>query len=140
MEVVEKQFTPRAVGACNTAVEPELFPRLRARMQAQFRQRWEQEWGSRLPTQGRSPGPDAVRLDGNDYLALTGHAHIVQAQVDALRHNREFVVQSVVFQHDGSPTSRLEAALASHLGKQRAIRIPVWSLERYLETPDEEEA
>jgi CAI-1 autoinducer synthase len=121
MEVVEKQITQPAAGACRTAVEPELFPRLRARMQAQFRQRWEQEWGSRLPTQGRTPGPDAVRLDGNDYLALTGHPHIVQAQVDALRHNREFVVQSVVFQHDGSPTSRLEAALASHLGKQRAM-------------------
>jgi CAI-1 autoinducer synthase len=121
MEVVEKYVTNATAGAAVSAVEPELFPRLRSRMESQFRQRWEQEWGSKLPTQGRTPGPEAVRLDGNDYLAVTGHPHIVQAQIDALRHNREFVVQSVVFQHDGSPTSRLEAALASHLGKQRAM-------------------
>lgn len=121
MEVVAKKFTTNTVEPRKAAVEPPLSGRLRARMGAQFRQRWEQEWGSKLPTQGRAPGPDAVRLDGNDYLSITGHPTIVQAQVDALRHNQEFVVQSVVFQHDGSPTSRLEAALAAHVGKQRAM-------------------
>lgn len=121
MEVVEKIVTAGAARAPAAVMEPPLFPRLRERMADQFRRRWEEEWGSRLPTQGRPPGPDAVRLDGNDYLALTGHPDIVQAQVDALRHNREFVVQSVVFQHDGSPTSRFEAAMARHLGKERAM-------------------
>ena len=121
MEVVEKNITREAVRPGGPAVEPVLFPRLRERMAATFRARWENEWGSRLPTQGRKPAPDAVRLDGNDYLAVTGHPAIVQAQVDALRHNREFVVQSVVFQQDGSPSSRLEAALAQYLGKERAM-------------------
>ena len=121
MEVVEKSVTQAAARPAPRTVEPPLFPRLRERMEHQFRQRWEQEWGSKLPTQGRAAGPDAVRLDGNDYLAVTGHPAIVQAQVDALRHNREFVVQSVVFQHDGSPTARFEAALAQHLGKERAM-------------------
>jgi CAI-1 autoinducer synthase len=121
MEVVEKFVTQAAAQPAPRTVEPPLFPRLRERIEHQFRQRWEQEWGSRLPTQGRAAGPDAVRLDGNDYLAVTGHPAIVQAQVDSLRHNREFVVQSVVFQHDGSPTARFEAALAQHLGKERAM-------------------
>jgi CAI-1 autoinducer synthase len=121
MEVVEKEFTAVTAGVCSAPAEPPLSPRIKARLEGQFRQRWEQEWGSHLPTQGRVPGQDAVRLDGNDYLGLTGHEQIVQAQVDALRHNREFVVQSVVFQHDGSPTAQLEAALAAHLGKQRAM-------------------
>ena len=121
MEVVRKHITNGPVRAPRAPVEPPLSARLRARLESDFRDRWEKEWGSRLPTQGRPPGPEAVRLDGNDYLAVTGHPAIVQAQVDSLRHNREFVVQSVVFQHDGSPTSRLEAALASHLGKQRAM-------------------
>src|SRR3954466_15736086 len=121
MEVVEKYVTKATVELASSTVEPPLFPRLRERIETTFRQRWEQEWGSKLPTQGSAPGPDAVRLDGNDYLAVTGNAAIVQAQVDALRHNREFVVQSVVFQHDGSPTSRFEAALAQHLGKERSM-------------------
>ena len=121
MEVVEKSVTMGAAQAAPVAVEPPLFPRLRERMASQFRKRWEEEWGARLPTQGRVPGRDAVRLDGNDYLAVTGHPAVVQAQVDSLRENREFVVQSVVFQHHGSPTSRFEAAIARHLGKERAM-------------------
>jgi CAI-1 autoinducer synthase len=121
MEVVEGLITEGAARAQQEAAEPELFPRLRRRLESEFRQRWENEWGSKLPTQGRPAGPDAVRLDGNDYLALTGHPDIVRAQLEALRHNREFVVQSVVFHHEGSRTSRLESALASHLGKQRAM-------------------
>jgi CAI-1 autoinducer synthase len=121
MDVIEKHITSGAGHRPQAPVEPELLPHLKGRLERSFRDRWEKEWGSRLPTQGRRPGPDAVRLDGNDYLAITGHPRIVQAQLDSLRHNDEFVVQSVVFQHDGSPTSRLEAALASHLGKQRAM-------------------
>lgn len=121
MEDTKKNVTLATVCPSKSAVEPPLYPRLRKRIEAQFRHRWEVEWGSRLPTQGRKPSSDAVRLDGNDYLALTGHPGIVQAQIDALRHNREFVVQSVVFQHDGGPTGRLEAALAQHLGKERAM-------------------
>ena len=50
-----------------------------------------------------------------------GGTAIVEAQLDALRCNREFVVQSGVFQLDGSPTSRFEAALAEYVGKQGAL-------------------
>jgi CAI-1 autoinducer synthase len=121
MEVIEKKITSGAVQSGCQTIEPPLFARLRKRIESQFRQRWEQEWGSRLPTQGRKPTADAVRVDGNDYLALTGHPSIVQAQIDALRHNQEFVVQSVVFQHEGGVTARLETALAHHLGKEGAM-------------------
>lgn len=120
MEVVEKQNTP-AVPAAVRGAEPPLWPALRRRMEEQFRPRFEQEWGGKLLTHGRVPGPDAVRLDGNDYLAVTGHPRIVQAQVGALLRNREFIVQSGVFQHEGSATSRLEAALAAHVGKESAL-------------------
>lgn len=121
MEVVEKNITKAPADVARAPADPEMLPALRRRLEGAFRERWEKEWGCKLPTQGRLPGADAVRLDGNDYLSITGHPGIVQAQLDALRHNREFVLQSVVFQHAGSATSRLEAALASHLGKQRAM-------------------
>jgi CAI-1 autoinducer synthase len=102
-------------------VEPGLSSRLRQRIETQFKERWEKEWGRKFVTHGVAPGPDAVRLDGNDYLSVTGHPRIVQAQLDALRENREFIVQSGVFQLDGSPTSRFEAALSDYVGKQGAL-------------------
>jgi CAI-1 autoinducer synthase len=101
--------------------EPALSPRLRERIETQFRARWENEWGRKFVTHGSAPGPDAVRLDGNDYLAVTGHPDIVQAQLDALLRNQEFVVQSGVFQLDGSPASRFEKALAGWLGKEGGL-------------------
>ena len=120
MEVVDQKIAVPATVA-KKAAEPALWPPLLHRVESQFRQRFEQEWGGKLLTHGRVPGPDAVRLDGNDYLAVTGHPEIVQAQVDALVRNREFIVQSGVFQHDGSPTSRLEEALAAYVGKESVL-------------------
>jgi CAI-1 autoinducer synthase len=120
MDVVEKENTTVAVRRPG-ATEPPVWPRLRQRMEQSFRKRFEEDWGGKLLTHGQPPGPDAVRLDGNDYLSVTGHPDIVQAQVQALLRNREFIVQSGVFQHDGSPTSRLEAALAAYVGKESAL-------------------
>ncbi|MDE2606421.1 MAG: quorum-sensing autoinducer CAI-1 synthase [Burkholderiales bacterium] len=120
MEVVEKQFTDRAAGR-PPATGPGLSPHLRARIERDFRERYEKEWGKRFVTHGRPPGPDAVRLDGNDYLAITGHPDIVNAQIGALRDQRDFVVQSGVFQLEGSAHARLEEALAAYVGKETAL-------------------
>lgn len=120
MDVVAKEVTPAAARRPLHA-EAGLSVHLRQRIEQQFRTRWENDWKRRFVTHGRAPGPDAVRLDGNDYLAVTGREEIVQAQLEALRRNRDFVVQSGVFQLDGSPTSRLEDAIASFVGKQGAL-------------------
>ncbi|MBI5275279.1 MAG: quorum-sensing autoinducer CAI-1 synthase [Burkholderiales bacterium] len=101
--------------------EPGLSAHLRQRIETQFRSRWEDDWKRTFVTHGRAPGPDAVRLDGNDYLSVTGHTDIVQAQLDALVRNQEFVVQSGVFQLDGSPASRFEKSLAQWLGKEGGL-------------------
>jgi len=120
MEVVAKEIT-RTSGGRPAAAEPGLSSHLRQRIDIQFRERWEKDWGRKFVTHGRAPAADAERLDGNDYLSVTGRSEILQAQLDALRHNREFIVQSGVFQLDGSPTSRFEAALADYVGKQGAL-------------------
>ncbi len=65
---------------------PGLSAHLRARIARDFHARLHDEWGGRFVTHGRTPGSDAVRLDGNDYLAVTGHPRIVQAQIDSLAH------------------------------------------------------
>lgn len=120
MEVVEKQITPAAARP-PAPTEPGLSGHLRARIARDFQERWEKDWKRKFVTHGVAPGPDAVRLDGNDYLSVTGRPEIVEAQLEALRCNREFIVQSGVFQLDGSPTSRFEAALAAFVGKEGAL-------------------
>ena len=104
-----------------TRPEPPLSARLRQRIATEFQSRWENEWGSKFVTHGKAPGSDAVRLDGNDYLAVTGHPEIVQAQLDALRRNQDFIVQSGVFQLDGNPSSNFEKALAKWIGKEGGL-------------------
>lgn len=120
MQVVAEQITSVATRPAH-ATEPGLSTHLRKRIQTEFAARFENEWGRRFVTHGIAPGPNAVRLDGNDYLSVTGHPAILEAQLDALRCSREFIVQSGVFQLDGSPTSRFEQALASYVGKEGAL-------------------
>jgi len=109
MEVLDKT-------TARSAVNPALGARLQHRL-AEFAPRFTEEWSGRFVTHGRPPGNNAVRLDGNDYLAVTGHAAIVQAQLDSLRHDREFVIQSGVFHLDGHPAGKLENAIAGWIGK-----------------------
>lgn len=98
------------------AANPPLGAPLQRRL-AEFAPRFSQEWSGRFVTHGRPVGPDAVRLDGNDYLAITGHPDIVQAQLHSLRHDRGCVIQSGVFHLDGHPGGQLERAIARWIGK-----------------------
>ena len=114
MEVIERSPQP-------CVAQPGLSPKLRARIAREFQSRWEQDWGGKFVTHVRAPGANAVRLDGNDYLAITGHPRIVQSQLDSLRCNQEFVIQSGVFQLEGNPASQLEKALAQWIGKEDGL-------------------
>src|SRR6478736_2965675 len=104
-----------------TRREPGLSVKLRHRIAAEFQARWEIEWGGKFVTHGGAPGANAVRLDGNDYLGITGHPTVVQAQLDALRRGQEFVIQSGVFQAEGGPASQFEKCLAAWLGKEDGL-------------------
>lgn len=96
---------------------PAVHTRLQQKLAA-FAPRLQHEWGGKFVTHGRAPGPDAVRLDGNDYLSITGDPEIVQVQIDTLRNDADFVIQSGVFHLDGHPTSQLEKQLAHWVGKE----------------------
>ena len=113
MQVLERKIAP-AVKAFHN---PDLGKNLTARIARDFTPRWDQQWGGKFMLHGVTPGSDAIRLDGNDYLGITGHPHIVQAQVDALRKQQEFVVQSGVFHLNQHPTRALETSLAAWVGK-----------------------
>ena len=117
MYVLDRELVP----AIRPAVNPPLGKTLSARIARDFSTRWEQEWGGKFVLHGRSPGADAVRLDGNDYLGVTGHPDIVQAQIAALTHDQENVVQSGVFLLGDHPAHRLEQSLASWVGKEDGL-------------------
>ncbi|WP_431098501.1 alpha-hydroxyketone-type quorum-sensing autoinducer synthase [Polaromonas aquatica] len=113
MQVLERKLSPDVTPFPN----PTLGAQLCRRISRDFTPRWNQQWGGKFMLHGRTPDSNAIRLDGNDYLSVTGHPHIVHAQVEALRKEQEFVVQSGVFHLNQHPTHTLEMALAGWVGK-----------------------
>ena len=102
-------------------VNPAISAHLAARIQREFTTRWDTLWSGRSLLHGREAGPDAVRLNGNDYLSLTGHPDIVRAQTESIKTDAEFVIQSSVFLLDEHPARRLEFRLAALLGKEDGL-------------------
>jgi len=97
---------------------PPLLPRLRERFEHKFMNHWHSHWGGKPILHGRNPGSEAIRLDGNDYLTISGHPDIVRAQSASLLHSNESVIQSGVFLLDAHPCRTLETSLAAWLGKE----------------------
>ena len=100
---------------------PPLSAQLLKRIARDFTPRWEEQWGGKSILHGGQPSSEAIRLDGNDYLTITGHPEIVQAQVDALRKNNESVVQSGVFHLNENPARTLGVEIANWLGKEEGF-------------------
>ena len=108
--------------ACQaTASRPQLSAHLQERIEKEFASRLRDEWGGKFVTHGRLSHSEDVRLDGNDYLSITGHADIVQAQLMSIRSDREFVLQSGVFQLEGNTAWQLERALCDFLGVEDGL-------------------
>jgi CAI-1 autoinducer synthase len=101
--------------------DPAVSTHLAQRIQSEFTNRWDTLWSGRSLLHGRTPTSNAVRLNGNDYLSLTGHPDIVRAQTDAIKHDANFVIQSSVFLHGEHPVRDLERGLAQWLGKEDGL-------------------
>lgn len=114
MQVLER----RPEAAPKTPANPSMLPRLRERFEQKFMPHWQNEWGGKCILHGRKPGPDSIRLDGNDYLGVSGHPDIVRAQIASLQQNNDGVIQSGAFLLDAHPSRQLEASLAAWVGKE----------------------
>jgi CAI-1 autoinducer synthase len=101
--------------------DPPLSPRLMQRVGGEFTDRWNRLWGGRSLVHGRNPGPNSVRLNGNDYLGLTGHPDIVRAQMHAMQYNADFAIQSSVYLHGSHPVRDLERGLSQWIGKEDGL-------------------
>lgn len=105
----------------NTPVNPVYTSHLCDRIERDFIQRWNQVWGGRSLVHGLDAGPDAVRLNGNDYLNVTGHPHVVQTQMAAIRNDGEFVIQSGSFLLETHPVRAFEKRMAQWIGKDDGV-------------------
>ena len=101
--------------------DPVVSSHLAQRIAREYTNRWDTLWGGRSILHGRSPGPNSVRLNGNDYLGLTGHHEIVKAQTSTIKDDANFVIQSSVFLHGQHPVRDLDRHLAQWLGKEDGL-------------------
>lgn len=114
MQVLE----PRREFAPKIHRNPPMLTQLRERLEQQFMPHWQTQWGGKCILHGCSPGPDSIRLDGNDYLGISGNPDIVRAQIATLQRNNDGVIQSGAFLLDAHPSRELEASLAAWVGKE----------------------
>jgi CAI-1 autoinducer synthase len=102
----------------DAAKDPCVHPTLQKRIKTDFSPRWHDTWKGQFVLHGRPASTDAVRLDGNDYLSLTGHPEISQAQIASIRQDNGFVIQSGAFLLDQHPSRNFEKAMAQWMGKE----------------------
>ena len=117
MQVLDRTPSPRPTQTPSARISAHLAQRV----QREFTTRWDTLWGGRSLLHGRVAASDAVRLNGNDYLNLTGHPDIVRAQTSAIKCDGEFVIQSSVFLLDSHPVRALEKSLAHWVGKDDGL-------------------
>ena len=72
MQVLERK--PSRIA--KTPSNPSLGLQLTQRIARDFKPRWDQQWGGKFMLHGKVPNSNAIRLDGNDYLSVTGNPAI----------------------------------------------------------------
>ena len=89
---------------------------LQERVELFYHQRIERH-GGRNVFNGRIPGPGAILLNGNDYLNLSRHRPIIEAQIAELRRAGSGPQMSAVFLNEiAGPYTRLQQRLARWIG------------------------
>jgi len=115
--VVTPSFPP-----LRPAPAPELPEFARQRVERFHNERVQAGWGGRHILRGLRPGANALHLQSNDYLALTRHPDIIEAQRAALALDGNGAMMSSLFlQQEDEPLHVLERELALALGSEETI-------------------
>ena len=114
-------MTSTAVNPTGTPLSPppELPEFLAVRVERYYRERVQNTWGGRHILHGRQPGPNALHLSSNDYLALSRHPRILASMADTLGRDGNGMLMSGIFLHGESPQLEFETNLA-HFMQARA--------------------
>lgn len=79
---------------------------------------WKSEYPDGHITVGVEPGPQAIMMANNDYLALGNHQEIAEAQIEALRHGNADTFMSSVFVQFLDQQQAYEREMAELLGAE----------------------
>ena len=101
--------------------QPALPEFVAARVDRYYRERVRETWGGGNILRGRQPGPDALHLSSNDYLALSRHPRILTAMGTTLVREGGGLLMSGVFLHGDCPQLRFEADLARFMRAQSGV-------------------
>ena len=123
---IQSQFSPENEGLSALDQPPSTFHTLEPafltdRVSGYFQHRVEGDWRGGHIMKGRRPGPNDLILSTNDYLSLTDHPHIVEAQVRALRENGRGILRSDVFRQGDDALRRFETELAALMGAEDVV-------------------
>lgn len=94
---------------------------LEDRIERYYRERVTDTWSGGHIMRGRIPGPDAIRLSSNDYLALARHPKILSAIGKTLRQDGSGLLMSGIFLHGVCPQLQLEDRLAAYMHAEATV-------------------
>src|SRR5258706_16439647 len=100
---------------------PELPDFLAVRVERYYRERVRDTWGGRHILHGRGPGPEALHLSSNDYLALSRHPRILTAMAGTLARDGNGMLMSGIFLHGDSPQLEFGNNLAHFMQAQARL-------------------
>jgi CAI-1 autoinducer synthase len=78
-------------------------------------------WDSGHILKGKSPNNDSLIFTSNDYLTISKHPKLINAQISALKRNGNGLLQSSVFQKKNSPQTVLERDFARFFNHQDCL-------------------
>jgi CAI-1 autoinducer synthase len=92
-----------------------------SRVERYYRERVQDTWDGGHIMWGRTPGPDALHLSSNDYLAIARHPDIIGRMAETLRENGNGLLMSGIFLHGDCPQLQFERRLASFMHAEAGV-------------------
>jgi CAI-1 autoinducer synthase len=92
-----------------------------SRIERYFRERVQETWAGGHIMRGLTPGPDALHLSSNDYLAIARHPDIIDSMAKTLLENGNGLLMSGIFLHGDCPQLRFETRLATFMNAEAGV-------------------
>lgn len=100
---------------------PSLPAFVASRVEQYYRERVTETWGGGHIMRGRIPGPGALHLSSNDYLAIARHPDIIRSMGRTLRSDGNGLLMSGIFLHGDCPQLKFENRLSTFMCAEAGV-------------------
>jgi len=100
---------------------PELAEFVALRVDNYYRERVQNTWAGGHIMRGRRPGPDALHLCSNDYLAVARHPRVLAAMEESIRRDGNGLLMSGIFVHGACPHTDFEQHMADFMQAEAGV-------------------